>query len=507
MSDFHFKPVYGPHLSREELELAAGLLSRSYTSWQHNPKNRNPVTTDTSPAVYAKAMSNQSHEVLLYYEGDCLCAVFVHALSPDYDRYPLRKLSYLGLSPLQKGFEPLKSIFSRYAAFVKEQGEDVLITSDLDQATLNSLLEAVGFCEVIDRNETFFLLSQMLRRRIFSFQKVRGDFVIDQIIKLDGKAVRRDKKLYKLQTTPYDFYALYLDQQSKRIHRSIAPENLRILGSSLSRSEQGLLFISSFDGTITNENETQGGFNATEALMGADFTAVMSEVVDSEKGLLYLLPGSEDELRCIADKVQFRPGFYDFLFFSLKILSSFYITSAAPLFHIQQALDRALAPTIPLRYIDLIESLIAPQFEVLPGVTKIASDNTLRTAYRCSGPFADLTAGSYAVKKDLMLSSILDAGCASPVPVIYLCSDIRDKAAIEKLFAESQSRQLPVLVFDFGGDVTLWASKELQGKEGAPNPFFSIITIRDFYQIPVMLHEIGLKRGDDTDFLAQEGVY
>jgi 2-hydroxy-3-keto-5-methylthiopentenyl-1-phosphate phosphatase len=493
MSDYHFKLMLGSHLSAEELNEAADLLSRAYTRWQTHPGNIDPVETDTSPEVYARMMRKSTHEVMLYYEGEQLCGVFVHAVSPQYDQYPLRKLSYLGVFPTERGYEPLKTAFSRYAAFVSEQGEDVVIASDLTQDTLNSLLEQAGFGEMVDRNETYFLLSHLLRRQVLAFQEVKGDFVIDQIITLAGKAVRRNKKLYKLQTTPYDSYDIYYQQQVKRVQRSIPPQNLALVRDALRHPEQGIYFISGFDGTITLEDEAQGGFSSPRAMMGRHIERVLPEIVDGKKSLVYLLPGSEDELRQMAEKIVLRPGFFDFLCFCLKILGSFFVASGATPYQVRFALERPLAPTIPLRYIDLVEGILTPDVELLPDELKPVSDGTLRTAYRYSGPYVDLSGGRYHVKKDLMIETILGYKGDTVTPVVYLGSGLRDTSAVARLFAESAHRRLPVVVFDFGTRLTRWANEELVDKSPEPNPYFGIVSVLDFYQIPVMLEGMGLE--------------
>ena len=493
MPDYHFNLMLGTHLSAGELNDAAALLSRAYSRWQADPHNINPVDTDTSPEVYARMMRQSTREVILYYEGEQLCGVFVHALSPQYDQYPLRKLSYLSVSPTERGYEPLKTIFSRYAAFVSEQAEDVVIASDLDQATLNSLLEHAGFREVVDRNETYFLLSHLLRRQVLTFQKVKGDFVVDEIITLDGKAIRRAKRLYKLQTSPYDSYAIYYQQQVKRVQRSIPPQNLALLREALRHPEQGIYFISGFDGTITLEDEAQGGFNLPRAMMGKHIERVLPEIIDGKESLVYLLPGSEEELHTIADKIVLRPGFFDFLCFCFKILGSFFVTSAATPYQVSLALERPLAPTIPLRYLDLIEKVLTPEVQLLPGDLKPVSDGTLRTAYRLSGPYFALSGGKYCAKKNLMIETVLGCKGDTPTPVVYLGNDLSDAQAVAKLFAESAERRLPVVVFDLGTQLTRWVNEELVGRAPEPNPYFGIVSIRDFYQIPVMLEGMGLK--------------
>ena len=493
MSDHHFKILLGTHLSAEELNDAAALLSWAYSRWQASPRNIDPVETDTSPGVYARMMRKSTHEVILYYEGEKLCGVFVHSLSPEYDQYPLRKLSYLGVSPTERGYEPLRTIFNRYTAFVSDQGEDVVIASDLTQTTLNSLLEHAGFREVVDRNETYFLLSQLLRRQVLAFQNVEGDFVIDQIITLDGKAIRRDKKLYKLQATSYDAYAIYYQQQVKRVRRSIPPQNRALLREALRHLEQGIYFISDFGGTIALEDEAQGGFDSARAMMGRHIERVLPEIIDGKESLVYLLPGSEDELRTIADRIVLSPGFFDFLCFSLKILGSFFVTSGATPYQVRFALERPLAPAIPLRYIDLIEGVLTPDVQLLPDEFKPVSDGTLRAAYRYGGPYVDLSGGKYHVKKDLMVETVLGCKGDTSTPVIYLGNGLGNASAVTRLFAESAERRLPVVVFDFGAQLTRWANEELVGKSPEPNPYFGIVSVLDFYQVPVMLEGMGLE--------------
>ena len=493
MTDYRFKVMLGLHLPPDELNDAADLLSRAYTRWQTHPSNVDPVETDTSPEVYARMMRKSTHEVVLYYEGEQLCGVFVHSVSPQYDQYPLRKISYLGAFPTKRGYEPLKTVFGRYGAFVREQGEDVVIASDLTQDTLNSLLEHAGFREMVDRNETYFLLSQLLRRQVLAFQQVKGDFVIDQIITLAGKAIRRNKKLYKLQATLFDSYAIFYQQQIKRVERSIPDRNLALLRKALRHPEEGIYVISGFDGTITLEDETQGGFNSPRAMMGKHIERVLPEIIDGNRSFVYLLPGSEEELHAMADRVVMRPGFFDFLCFCLKTLTSFVVTSAATPYQVRLALERPLAPTIPLRYIDLIEAVLTPDVELLPDELKPVSDGTLRTAYRYSGPYIDLSGGKYHVKKDLMIETVLGYKGDTPTPVIYLGNDLRDAPAVTRLFSESAQRRLPMVVFDFGTELTHWVTEELVAKTFEPNPYFSIVSILDFYQIPVMLEGMGLE--------------
>ncbi|MBM3133926.1 MAG: hypothetical protein FJZ89_01275 [Chloroflexi bacterium] len=493
MSDYNFKLVMGTHLAAQELNDAAALLSRAYSRWQTDPRNLNPADTDTSPAVYARTMCKDNREVILYYEGERLCGVFVHALSPQYDQYPLRKLSYLAVFPTEKGYEPLKTAFSRYTAFIREQGEDVIIATDLEQTTLNSLLEYAGCQEVVDRNETYFLLSRLLHRQVLTTQRVRGDFVIDEIIMMDGKAIRRSKKLYKLPTTSYDAYAIYYQQQVKRVQRSMPPQNLALLGAALRYPEQGIYFLSDFDGTMTLEDEAQGGFNAQRAMLGRHIERVWPEIIDEKRNVVYLLPGSEEELRAIANKIVLRPGFFDFLCFCFKILGSFFVASAATPYQVQFTLERPLAPTVPLRYLDLIEKVLTPEVQLLPGDLKPVSDGTLRTAYRLSGPYFAFRGGKYYAKKDLMIETILGYKGDTSTPVVYLGNDLGDVPAVTKLFGESAQRRLPVVVFDLGTQLTRWVNQELLGSAPEANPYFSIVSVRDFYQIPVMLEGMGLK--------------
>ena len=144
MPDYHFKLMLGTHLTAAELAEAAALLSRAYSRWQTNPNNLAPVETDTSPEVYARTMRKGSHEVILYYEAGSLCGVFVHSLSPQYDQYPLRKLSYLGVFPAERGYGALQNAFNCYAAFVEEQDAYFSIVSVRDFYQIPTMLELLG---------------------------------------------------------------------------------------------------------------------------------------------------------------------------------------------------------------------------------------------------------------------------------------------------------------------------------------------------------------------------
>jgi len=495
MPDYFFKIVLGTHLTPNERNAAAAMLSRAYTRWQTNPRNLAPVETDTSPQVYARMMHQQNREVILYYEGEQLCGVYVHALLPQYDQYPLRKLSYLAIFPIEPGFESLQTAIARYAAFVHEQGEDVIIASDLDQTTLNTLLEHAGFQPVEDRNEIYFLLSRLLQRQVLGAQRVKGDFAIDDIITLDGKKIRRSKKLYKLQTTSFDSYALYYQQQAKRVQRCMPPANLARLQASLQSPEQGIYFISNFDGTITLEDATKGGFDTSAAVIGKHPERVLPGIIDPPNNLVYYLPGSEDELRAIASKIVFRPGFFDFLCFCLKCLGSFFVVSSMPPSLVRFALERPLAPTISLQYIHLVEKVLTPDVQLLPDQYRPAADGTLRAAYRCRGDYIDLSEGRYNVRKERMIDTILSYKGDTPTPVIYLGNDLNDAPPVARLFTESRQRHLPVVVFDFGRQLTDWALQELVDRATEPNRCFNIIGVQDFYQIPVMLEGMGLKIG------------
>lgn len=311
MSDYSFTLSLGTHLSEQELNEAAELLSASYTRWQNNPKNLNPVKTDTSPAVYARMMRKGIREIVLYREQDTLCGVFCHSLSPQFDQYPLRKLSYVAVAPRERGFEALKAAFRRYAEFVAGQDEDVVVTTDLDQSTLNSLIEDAGFRECEDRSETYYILGQLLSRKLISSQKVAGDFVVDEIIKCDGKAIRRCKKLYVLQNTPFNFYELYRSQQVRRLERSIPEAGRRLLAEALAHPDEGIFFVCGYNGAVTNPDEARGGFDSKTAVLGADWRRLMPEILDGGEGLAYLAPEGLCELAAIGARTVPRSGFFD----------------------------------------------------------------------------------------------------------------------------------------------------------------------------------------------------
>ncbi|THB70581.1 MAG: hypothetical protein D6E12_02705, partial [Desulfovibrio sp.] len=355
MSGHHFTHMLGARLSSQELEQAAQLLSFAYTRWQQSPKNTNPIETDTSPEVYSSLMTRGGREVILYYEGDTLCGVFVHSMTPDYDQFPLRKLSYVAARPVDKGFEALKTAFKRYADHVRAQGEDVVITTDLDQTTLNDLLTEAGFTECTDRNETYYILSRRLFRPIFAQVKVANDFVVDEIIHCAGKNIRRNKKLFKLQTSAMDFFAIYRRQQESRLTRSVPEENRRLLEQGFAKFQEGVFFLSDFTNTLTDTDKLRGGYSSQKAFLGkegTDICAAGNDLVDQERGLLFLLPGSGAEMRSQAETSVLRPGFFDFLTFVFKILGSFIFLTDAPKPEIMAVLERFPHPQLNLRYLD-----------------------------------------------------------------------------------------------------------------------------------------------------------
>lgn len=506
MSDYSFTLTLGTHLSEQELTKAAELLSLSYTRWQNNPKNTNPVKTDTSPPVYARMMRKGIREVVLYYEGEVLCGVFCHSLSPQFDQYPLRKLSYLAVTPEEKGFDALKTAFRRYAEFAASQGEDVVITTDLDQGTLNALLESAGFRECEDRNETYFILGQLLFRKLISSQKVAGDFVIDEIIKCDGKAIRRCKKLYVLQNTPFNFYDLYRQQQLKRLSRSIPDANRALLAEALAHPDEGIFFVCGYNGAVTNPDEERGGFDSKLAVLGKGWRELLPEINDPADGLSYLLPASLSEFPAIGSRTVPRLGFFDFLSYCYKILGSFFVASSAPRPEVLAALDRSLHPDLQLKFADLIESVLAPEVLPVPGKSKTLSDGSTRTGFRLAGPFVEQTVMGPHVRMDRMLDSILSLRLANRAPIVYLASELGHGSALTRL-AEEARKGAVVLVLDFGTDLTRFVNETLKQGDPADTPSLSAVSIRDFYQVPVMLEALGLRteRGIDLN-LAVAGM-
>ncbi|MGE4554456.1 MAG: hypothetical protein AB7D57_15195, partial [Desulfovibrionaceae bacterium] len=422
MSEYRIVSRIGTHLSRAERRAAAELLSFSYTKWQNNPKNTSPVKTDTSPPVYESILCRGVREAVLYFEGDALCGVFVHSLSPQYDQYPLRKLSYLGARPLERGFEALKRIFRRYAGFMAQEGEDACITTDLDQATLNALLVECGFREVEDRNETYYLLSQLLARKVVSSGKVQGDFVVDEIISVAGKAVRRNKKLLLLQTTPFNFYEVYRRQQRLRVERSLPEGNRARLAEALGRAHEGLFFVSDYVDAVTLRDPARGGVDTSALMFGEAYAADPTPLMDGERGVLWMLPGDEAALRRAAARTVLRPGFFDFLSYCFKILGSYCVTTGVTELEAATALGRSLHQDIRLSFADMVERILAPAAEPT-GARRVFPDGLERTAWRLSGPYVEAGAGEggrLRIRKDRMVEDILGWRGASRAPVVYL---------------------------------------------------------------------------------------
>ena len=503
---FSFKHRLGSHLSDEDMRSAALILSRAYTRWQNNPRNTDPIKTDTSPPVYERLVRRATREVILYYEGDVMRGVFVHALSPFYDQYPVRKLSYVAVAPEERGYDPLRRAFVRYAEYMREQDEDVIITTDLEQETLNSLLEAAGFRETRDRNETYYLLSQLMFRKVFSASRMADDFVVDEIIVCDGQAIRRNKKLLLLQTTAYSLYDIYRQQQLKRVRRSIPEQNRELLWESLREPEKGIFFLSDFSGTITLVDAAAGGFDSRRAIQGGsmeELLAGMPDLVEPENQLVYLLPKDADEIRRIVGQSVLRPGFFDFLCFCYKTLGSFFVVSHVTPFEARAVLERALHPQLSLNYIHLIEQIFTPDAEPMPGSGKVFPDGSTRTAFRFHGPYVDFSGRSCVIRKDRMVDDILALKGDTPTPVVYLGNKVGDGLGVARLYEESRKRAMPVLVVDFGNQLMDWITENLMNR--GPNPWFSFLSVRDYYQIPVMLEALGLSTEQDIDLRISGG--
>lgn len=491
MSEYRIISRIGTHLSRSERQAAAELLSFSYTKWQNNPKNTSPVKTDTSPPVYETVLRRGVREAVLYYEGDALCGVFVHSLSPQYDQYPLRKLSYLGVRPTERGFEALKRIFVRYAAFMAEQGEDALITSDLDQATLNALLTECGFREVEDRNETYYLLSQLLARKVISSGKVQGDFVVDEIISVAGKAVRRNKKLLMLQTTPLNFYEVYCRQQHLRLERSLPEANRQRLAEALSHAADGLYFISDYVDAVTLRDPARGGLDTSALMFGEAYAADPGPLLDGERGVLWMLPAGEEELRRTAARTVLRPGFFDFLSYCFKVLGSYCVTTGVTELEAATALGRSLHSDIRLRFSDMVERILAPAAEPT-AERRVFPDGLERTAWKLTGPYVAPEGDRLRIRKDLMVEDILRWRGESRAPVVFLGCRALEPSGLKRLFEASEREGLPVLVLDFGLALGAWCQDQLMDGQPEAHPNFSVVNVRDFYQVPIMLEALGL---------------
>ncbi len=511
MSDYHFRLVMGATMPESILFKAAELLSQSYTKWQRDPRNVAPIDADTSPGAYARTMRESGGEVALYFERDQLCGAFLHSLSPNYDQYPLRKLSFLAVKPLERGFEALKTVFRRYGQLMAEQAEDVIATSDLDQATLNVLLAEAGFREAADRNETYYLLSQLLLRKVFKAQRVADDFVVDEIITCDGKTFRRNKTVMLLQTSGENYYQTYRRQQRKRIERSIPEANRERLRQALAHADDGVFFVSDFVGSITLRGRGKGGFDSFRALTGGVDYADRDRLVIPDKQLLYLAPRDEDALKAMADQTVLRPGFFDFLTFTQQVLGSFFVVTGAPRAEAEHVLARHLHPKIALRYLDLVERLFCPVAEPVttPCPPCPLQDGVDRTPWRYSGPYIEVGPAGFVIRKDHMARDILRLKGASAAPVVCLGNDQRfpgdtgEDLAVREFFATAAERRQPVLIFDFGQGLTRWINRELLRGEPDKHPWCSVVGVRDFYQIPVMLELLGLavERDDDLRLL------
>jgi len=108
-----------------------------------------------------------------------------------------------------------------------------------------------------------------------------------------------------------------------------------------------------------------------------------------------------------------------------------------------------------------------------------------------------------------MARDILRLKGASAAPVVCLGNDQRfpgdtgEDLAVREFFATAAERRQPVLIFDFGQGLTRWINRELLRGEPDKHPWCSVVGVRDFYQIPVMLELLGLavERDDDLRLL------
>lgn len=450
MNSYQFISRPGTHLSREELSQAAQILSFAYTKWQENPANTNPLKTDTSPPVYERMMRKGNREVLLYYEGDIMVAVFVHALTPHGEPSPMRKLSFMGAKPLRRGFQPLQTIFTRYGWRLSEQGEDAVITSDLEQRTLNTLLQTAGFREIVDRNETYFILSRLLERKLISTQRVQGDLVIDEIISVNGKSIRRDKKLLRSQNSLADSYEAYRRELLKSLRRSAPGRNLELLRQGFTHADQGIFYLSGYSDSIVIRSAKPDASRENNALE-ATSQAVL------------------------------RPGLFDFLAYVMKSLGSFALLSATPQQEIEAVLDRTLHPDVPLRYRDMLEMIVAPPLSLLTG------DDT---------PEAQVFQERYwrdgLLNRAAMAETLLEVRGQSQAPLIYLGGSEREFDGVARLIREAEDREFPLIVFDFGTALSLKIMEELMPDGPQAHPWCSVLHLQDFYQIPILLELMGL---------------
>ncbi|THB66443.1 MAG: hypothetical protein D6E12_10605 [Desulfovibrio sp.] len=209
-------------------------------------------------------------------------------------------------------------------------------------------------------------------------------------------------------------------------------------------------------------------------------------------------------MRAQAETSVLRPGFFDFLTFVFKILGSFIFLTDAPTPEIMAVLERYPHPQLNLRYLDLIERVMAPEAEFTADMRK-GADGLTRHGCRLHGPHVTFGPGGYSTDADAMVEDILALRGESNAPVVFFGCDpgglcgIPDGRGIHKLFEASQAHRIPVLVFDFGFQLSQFAARHLTAGSAQGNPYFSMINIRDYYQAPVMLELLGLRAQWEPD--------
>ncbi|MGE4553042.1 MAG: hypothetical protein AB7D57_08015, partial [Desulfovibrionaceae bacterium] len=118
-----------------------------------------------------------------------------------------------------------------------------------------------------------------------------------------------------------------------------------------------------------------------------------------------------------------------------------------------------------------------------------------RTAWRLSGPYVEAGGGEggrLRIRKNRMVEDILGWRGASRAPVVYLGCRTLETNGIRRLFEASERDGLPVLVLDFGLALGAWCLEKLLDGDPAAHPNFSVVNVRDFYQVPIMLEALGL---------------
>lgn len=84
--------------------------------------------------------------------------------------------------------------------------------------------------------------------------------------------------------------------------------------------------------------------------------------------------------------------------------------------------------------------------------------------------------------------------------MVFLGRRAAELSGLRRLFTASRDEGPVVLVLDFGQELTRVVDDEFYRGRPGDHPRFSVVNVRDFYQVPVMLECLGLSTEPGAEF-------